>query len=121
MRSRTVGRAKLSVFLITCFALVALTEWGSFARKAYPACDNSVAQAELAGLYDNKRLLHAVDVSDLHFLDDTFSARHCAATVRWGNGSISVVNYEFDRVGSRNYRGILMWTDYNGGMHGPGL
>ena len=89
--------------------------------KPYPECNNQAALAELARLYDNRRLLHAVDVSDAHLLRDGLQARYCAITVKWGDGSESSVNYEFDRSGGG--RGpvvsIWMWIDYNGGMHGP--
>lgn len=86
--------------------------------KAYPACDNSAAQREMTMLYDNKRLLHADQVSDLRLLDDTLFARHCSAKVKWADGSESEVRYEFDRSGRGN-RHLRMWTNYNGGMRGP--
>lgn len=87
-------------------------------NKAYPACDNKVAKTELAVLYDNRRLLHAIEVSDLRLLNNSLLARHCTATVRWGDGSVSEVNYEFDRSGRRSGH-LSMWIDYNGGMRGP--
>jgi hypothetical protein len=86
--------------------------------KAYPACDNSAAKAELAKLYDNRRLLHAVDVSNLRLLSDGWKGRYCAAKVKWGNGSETEVHFEFYRSGRQNQY-LSMWIEYNGGMHGP--
>jgi hypothetical protein len=88
--------------------------------KAYPACDNRAARAVLAKLYDNRRLLHAVDVSDLRLLTDGWKGRYCTATVKWDNGSETAVHYEFYRSG-RQSQYLSMWIDYNGGMHGPSL
>ena len=86
--------------------------------KAYPACDNSLVRAELAGLYDNKRLLHAFEFSNLRLLGDAMFARHCAVTVKWGDGSVSDVDYEFYRSGRRSGY-VSLWIGYNGGMRGP--
>lgn len=88
--------------------------------KAYPACDNSVARTTLDKLYDNRRLLQAVDVRALRLLSDGLKGRYCTAIVKWGNGSETEVHYEFYRSGSRN-RYLSMWIDYNGGMRGPSL
>ena len=85
--------------------------------RPYPACNNPAARAELAKLYDNRRLLHAVAVADDRFLNDDFSARHCVARVTWSNGSETDVRYEFDRSGRHNSN-LSMWIDYNGGMRG---
>jgi hypothetical protein len=89
--------------------------------KPYPDCNNSTALAELAKLYDNRGLLHAVDVGDARLLRDGLKARYCAVWVRWGDGSESSVKYEFDRSAGRRGRAVYlrMWIDYNGGMHGP--
>jgi hypothetical protein len=88
--------------------------------KAYPACDNSAARAALAKLYDNLRLLHAVDVNALRLLSDGLKGRYCTATVKWANGSETEVHCEFYRSGSQNQY-LSMWIDYNGGMRGPSL
>ncbi len=88
--------------------------------KAYPACNSSAARAALAKLYDNRRLLQAVDVSDLRLLSDGWKGRYCTATVKWSDGSETEVHYEFYRSGRQNQY-LSMWIDYNGGMHGPSL
>jgi hypothetical protein len=88
--------------------------------KAYPACDNSVARATLKKLYDNRRLLQAVDVRALRLLSDGLKGRYCTAMVKWGNGSETEVHYEFYRAGRQNEY-LSMWIDYNGGMRGPSL
>jgi hypothetical protein len=88
--------------------------------KAYPGCDNSAATAALAKLYDNRRLLPAVDVSALRLIRDGLKGRYCTATVKWGDGSQTEVHYEFNRSGRQNQH-ILMWIDLNGGMHGPSM
>jgi hypothetical protein len=88
--------------------------------KAYPDCDNSAVRAALAKLYDNRRLLHAVDVSALRLLSDGLKGRYCTAKVKWGNGSEIEMHYEFYRSGRQN-RYLSMWIDYNGGMRGPSL
>lgn len=88
--------------------------------KTYPACDNSSARAALAKLYDNRRLLPAIDVSDLHLLSDGWKGRYCTATVKWSNGSETDVHYEFYWSG-RQSQYLSMWIDYNGGMRGPSL
>ena len=87
-------------------------------HKPYPSCDNSTAKAALAKLYDNRRLLPSVDVSALRLLSDGLKGRYCVATVKWADGSVSEVYYEFYPWG-RRYRNISTWIDYNGGMHGP--
>jgi hypothetical protein len=89
--------------------------------KAYRDCNNSAALTELAKLYDNRRLLHAVDVSDARLLRDGLKARYCAVRIRWGDGSETSVKYEFDRSGGGRGRAMYlrMWIDYNGGMRGP--
>jgi hypothetical protein len=86
--------------------------------KVYPACDNSAARAVLGKLYDNRRLLHAADVSDLRLLRDSWQGRYCTAAVKWSNGSATEVHFEFYRSGRQN-RYLSMWIDYNGGMRGP--
>jgi hypothetical protein len=86
--------------------------------KTYPDCDNREARATLAKLYDNRRLLHAADVSGFRQLSEGMAARYCAATVRWDNGIESEVQYQFYRSGRGN-DSLSMWIDYNGGMHGP--
>jgi hypothetical protein len=86
--------------------------------KAYPACDNTAARAALARLYDNRCLLHAVVVSDLHLLSDSWKGRYCAANVTWGDATTTEVHYAFHRGGRQN-RDLEMWIDYNGGMRGP--
>jgi len=88
--------------------------------KAYPACDSRTARAALAKLYDNQRLLHAVDVSAFRLLSDGWNGRYCTATVKWSNGSETAVHYEFYRSGRQNQY-LSMWIDYNGGMRGPSL
>ena len=86
--------------------------------KPYPACDNGAARAALAALYDNRRLLHAVEVSGVQPLGDNYQGRHCVAEVTWENGSSSRVTYEFYPSG-RGSQAVLLWIDYNGGMLGP--
>jgi hypothetical protein len=88
--------------------------------KAYPACDNRTARAALAKLYDNRRLLHAIEVSSLRLLSDGLKGRYCTATVKWGDGSKADVHYEFYRSGNNNQK-LSMWIDYNGGIRGPSL
>ena len=88
--------------------------------KAYPACDNSTAKAALAILYDNRRLLPAVDASGLRLIRDGLKGRYCTATVKWGDGSQTDVHYQYNRWGRQN-RHISMWIELNGGMHGPSL
>lgn len=88
--------------------------------KAYPDCDNRMSRAVLAKLYDNRRLLHAADVSDLRQLSDGMKDRYCTATVKWDNGLVSQVPYEFYRSGRANQY-LSMWIDYNEGMRGPSL
>jgi hypothetical protein len=105
---------------VLSFAAMVIAEF--IPSRPYPECNNSVALAELAKLYDNRRLLHAVNVSDAHLLRDGLKARYCTVRIRWGDGSETGVKYEFDRSGSgrRGRAGYLgMWIDYNGGMHGP--
>lgn len=70
-------------------------------RKPYPSCENSTARTALAKLYDNRRLLPAVDVSNLRLLSDGFKGRYCIATVKWGDGSVADVHYEFYRGGDK--------------------
>jgi hypothetical protein len=111
------------VFLIVVVTLIlAPMIVGSFiSGKPYPDCDNRTALAELAKLYDNRRLLHAVSVSDAHLLRDGLKARYCVVRIGWGDGSEASVTYEFDRSGGGSGRraSLQMWIDYNGGMHGP--
>jgi hypothetical protein len=107
------------------FILLALLGIGAMitrlsSGKAYPACDNNAATAALANLYDNRRLLHATDISALRLLSDGVKGRYCIATVKWGNGSETEVHYEFYRSGRQNQY-LSMWIDYNGGMRGPPL
>jgi len=113
------GRRRLLSIVI-----VALTIGGMITslmwRKAYPACDNRAARAALAKLYDNRRLMHAVDVSDLRLLSDNWKGRFCTATVKWDNESETEVHYEFYRTGRQN-RDFSMWIEYNGGMYGRSL
>lgn len=89
-----------------------------FLGKAYPDCDNDRARAVLAKLYDNRRLLHAVDVNGLRQLSDGLKGRYCAASIKWGDGTESEVSYEFYYSGRSNQY-LSMWIDYNGGMRGP--
>jgi hypothetical protein len=86
--------------------------------KAYPACDDNAASAALAKLYDNRRLLHAIDVRALRLLSGGLKGRYCSATVKWDNGSETKVHFEFYRSGRQNQY-LYMWIDYNGGMRGP--
>ncbi|MDR3538465.1 MAG: hypothetical protein P4L71_18360 [Acetobacteraceae bacterium] len=86
--------------------------------KPYPDCDNGAARAALAVLYDNRRLLHAVDVSGLRRLSDGLKGRYCTARVKWSNGSETDVPYRFYRSGRSNQY-LSMWIEYNGGMNGP--
>jgi hypothetical protein len=111
------GGHRLLVIVIVVLAIGTLITT-LMSSKPYPACDNSVARAVLAKLYDNRRLLHAVDASDLRLLRDGWKGRYCTATVTWSNGSETEVRYEFYRSGRQNQY-LSMWTDYNGGMHGP--
>jgi hypothetical protein len=116
-----VMQARQRWFLILLVVLavgVMITQLTS--RKDYPDCDNSAARATLAKLYDNRRLLHAVDVNAFRLLNDGLKGRHCSANVTWGDGSETKVHYEFYRSGRQN-QFLSMWIDYNGGMHGPPL
>jgi hypothetical protein len=107
--------------LVLVLALAAVVLEPFISGKPYPDCKDSRALTELAKLYDNRRLLHAVDVRDARLLRDGLKARYCTVTIRWGDGSETSVKYEFD--GSGGGRGQAassrMWIDYNGGMHGP--
>ena len=113
MKARRGLRVILFVVLAIPAMIIQLTS-----GKAYPACDNGTAKTALAKLYDNRRLLPAVDVSALRLIRDGLKGRYCTATVKWGDGSQTEVHYEFNRSGRQN-RDILMWIDLNGGMHGP--
>jgi hypothetical protein len=95
-------------------AMAALS--GSSARP-YPECDDGKATATLALLYDNRRLLHAVEVTGIHHLRDEFNARFCSAVLKWQTGTDTDVAYECDRSrsGGQNY----MWVNWNGGQRGP--
>lgn len=86
--------------------------------KTFPACNNEVATARLAGLYDNQRLLRASTVDGVRFSSDAMLARHYIATVTWTDQSVSQVRYDFVRTGRRSQH-LSMWIDYNDGMWGP--
>jgi hypothetical protein len=77
MVARKLSALILPVLLVVTMAAIALVP-----SKPYPACNNSAAKAELAALYDNERLAHAVDVSNLHLLSDGLKGRYCAASVK---------------------------------------
>lgn len=113
---------RLSSWTIVLTLTVAVIVASPFlSDKPYPDCNDSSALAELGKLYDNRRLLHAVDVSDARLLRDGLKARYCSVTVKWGDGSEKSVKYEFDRSGGARGQKAYnrMWIDYNGGMHGP--
>lgn len=86
--------------------------------KTLPACDNEVATARLAGLYDNQRLLRARTVDSVRLSSDAMFTRHCIATVTWTDQSVSQVRYDFVRTGRRSQH-LSIWIDYNDGMWGP--
>jgi hypothetical protein len=119
-RPRSGGeiRGRGWLFILLAILAIGATITRSPQGKAYPACDNNAARAALANLYDNRRLLHAIDVSALRLLSDNLRGRNCIATVKWGNGSEIEVHYEFYRSGKQNQY-LSMWIDYNGGMRGP--
>jgi hypothetical protein len=106
--------------LIGVLGLVAAmaTLSGSSARP-YPECDDGKATATLALLYDNRHLLHAVEVTGIHHLRDGFNARFCSAVVKWQNGTDTDVAYEFDRSRSGGQNYMSMWVNWNGGQRGP--
>ena len=113
-----VGRSFWILVLVMALAVIMQL---FISGRPYPDCNDSAALAELARLYDNRRLLHAVDVSDARLLRDGMTARYCAVRITWGDGSETSVKYEFDRSGGARGQAAYprMWIDYNGGMHGP--
>lgn len=110
-------RRRLRIVLLIVFTILGLLALLS-KKKPYPSCDDPRAKATLAVLYDNQRLLHAVDISNLRLLSDGFKGRYCIATVDWQKGSRTDVSYEF-LLGGKHNEYMSMWIDYNGGMRGP--
>jgi hypothetical protein len=86
--------------------------------NSYPDCDNNAVRTSLARLYDNRHLLHVIDVRAIRLINDGWKGRYCSAAVRWDNGSETEVRYEFYRSGRRSQY-ISTWIDHNGGMRGP--
>ena len=111
--------ALVFVLLVAILPFIAIVFLDAISGKPFPECDNPKAQAALALLYDNKRLLHAIDVGSVRHLNDSMTRRHCSAIVKWGNGSESEVQFEFDSSAGRSGSSMSMWIDYNGGTHGP--
>lgn len=114
----TTKQKQIRILLASGFAVVAIVITLFTPGRYFPACDNAAARNTLGSLYDNKHLLHARDVSDLHILDNGLIRRHCSASITWENGSTSTVGYEFDRFG-KTQQYLSMWIDYNGGQNGP--
>src|SRR3978361_672647 len=105
---------RLFWILVLVLSLAAIVFDAFIPGKPYPDCNIGAALSELAKLYDNRRLLHAVDVRDARLLRDGLKARYCAASIRWGDGSETSVKYEFDRSGGERGRSeyLRMWIDY---------
>ncbi len=119
--SQSTAKRRPLAILIVFGVLILGTLLAKLPGTTYPSCDTSNAIGELAKLYDNQRLLHAVAVEDPHLLSDGLKGRYCLATVKWQNGSQSNVPYEFYWAGGgRSGRAYLyMYIQYNGGMLGP--
>ncbi len=117
MRMLTKPRLVAAAFLAALtLGMIALEH---AAGEPYPACDNNAAKTELARLYDNKRLQHAVAVTVSPDFNDDWKGRHCNAIVKWDNESHTAVAYNFYRVSGRNTRYVAMWIDFNRGINGP--
>ncbi len=104
--------------MVVGLVVIAAAIIGVLSGKPYPACDDSRTRGMLSMLYDNGRLLHAVEVGVSRLVSDSFRGRYCVATVTWQNGLATEVPYSFHR-GGRGNSSMSMWIDYNGGMRGP--
>lgn len=104
------------VVLLIVFIGLAIP-WFLLKGVPYPPCDNPLARSALNALYDNQRLLHAMNVSNLRLLSDGFKGRYCVATIDWEKDKRGDVPYEFRR-GGKNNDYVYMWIEYNGGQTG---
>ena len=109
-------RKRLELMFLLLFCGLGLY-WVLVGKITYPPCDNAPARSALSMLYDNQRLLHAVNVSNLRLLSDGFKGRYCVATIDWEKGKRGDVPYEFI-IGGKNNNYIYMWIEYNGRQRG---